>query len=126
MGEAAEMMLEGLCCQQCGEFFHDGEEPGYPRTCAGCGGDELPTGSGKKRREKRRRQRQAQKKRDILAATDPSGWEQHTEYHWSKTLCGLRFDFWPTGRKAMFNGVVYKNVDDIIELEKALTKGFGK
>lgn len=40
MGEAADDMLEGRCCQVCGEWFHDGEEPGYPRSCAGCEDEE--------------------------------------------------------------------------------------
>lgn len=39
MGEAAEMILEGLLCQICGELV-DGEESGYPRTCEGCGGED--------------------------------------------------------------------------------------
>lgn len=39
MGEAADLILEGILCQCCGELI-DGEEAGYPRTCAGCGGDE--------------------------------------------------------------------------------------
>lgn len=37
MGEAADMMLEGLCCSTCGEYL-DGDEPGHPRECAGCSG----------------------------------------------------------------------------------------
>jgi hypothetical protein len=40
MGEAAEDILDGMCCQECGEWFDDiinGEEaPGYPRTCERC------------------------------------------------------------------------------------------
>ena len=35
MGEAAEMMLDGTCCEGCGEFM-DGDAPGYPRYCSGC------------------------------------------------------------------------------------------
>lgn len=35
MGEAAEDILDGSCCQVCGEYFED-EAPGYPRTCDGC------------------------------------------------------------------------------------------
>lgn len=35
MGEIAEMMINGLMCQYCGEFMDDFEEPGYPRSC-GC------------------------------------------------------------------------------------------
>lgn len=36
MGEAAEDMLDGSCCETCGEWFHDGDAPGYPRPCNGC------------------------------------------------------------------------------------------
>lgn len=36
MGEIAEMMLEGLMCEGCGEFMEDMDEPGFPRRCAGC------------------------------------------------------------------------------------------
>jgi hypothetical protein len=35
MGEAAEMVLEGALCQECGSYI-DGETPGYPRSCVGC------------------------------------------------------------------------------------------
>lgn len=41
MGEAADDMLEGrCCCCVCGEWFHDDEDEGFPRTCAGCQEDE--------------------------------------------------------------------------------------
>ena len=44
MGDAAEDILDGTCCQQCGEWMDDilngSHAPGYPRTCAACGGDE--------------------------------------------------------------------------------------
>ncbi len=37
MGEYAEMMLDGTCCQCCGEFLNDGEDgEGFPMFCAGC------------------------------------------------------------------------------------------
>lgn len=39
MGDIADDMLNGLMCQVCGEFL-DGEEPGYPRSCAGCSDDD--------------------------------------------------------------------------------------
>ena len=37
-GEIAEMMLEGILCQGCGEFIgdYDGEGLGFPGFCAGC------------------------------------------------------------------------------------------
>jgi hypothetical protein len=40
MGEIAEMMLEGILCEGCGEVFDDviagGEGPGHPRRCRLC------------------------------------------------------------------------------------------
>lgn len=36
MGEAAEMMINGLLCQGCGSYVEDHEEPGYPRYCEDC------------------------------------------------------------------------------------------
>lgn len=56
MGDVADDMLDGTCCQVCGEFNADllahlekhspgggectvpWEPPGYPITCGGCGG----------------------------------------------------------------------------------------
>jgi hypothetical protein len=35
MGEIAEMILEGILCQVCGEYIDD-EPCGYPRTCEEC------------------------------------------------------------------------------------------
>ena len=30
-----DLILEGVVCQQCGEYI-DGLEPGYPRDCESC------------------------------------------------------------------------------------------
>ena len=35
MGDAADMILDGIVCQVCGQVI-DEEETGYPRTCEGC------------------------------------------------------------------------------------------
>lgn len=40
MGEYAEMMLDGTCCQCCGEFL--GGDEGYPVFCAACEPDDGP------------------------------------------------------------------------------------
>lgn len=71
MGEYADYMLNGDDCQVCGE--HMGEGDGYPRTCAGCGGDddepaekprkERTDAQRKKLREKRKRKRQNKRNR---------------------------------------------------------------
>lgn len=34
MGEAAEMLLDGTCCECCGEYIHEGEPQGFPRYCS--------------------------------------------------------------------------------------------
>ena len=40
MGDAAEDMIDGSCCQMCGEWMDGvigGEEaPGFPQTCPSC------------------------------------------------------------------------------------------
>ena len=38
MGEIADMMLEGTLCAGCGEYM-GGSGDGFPRYCAGCGGE---------------------------------------------------------------------------------------
>jgi hypothetical protein len=35
MGEIAEMIINGLLCEQCGSFIDD-EEPVHPRKCEDC------------------------------------------------------------------------------------------
>jgi len=35
MGEIAEMVLDGILCEECGGFI-DGCAAGYPRQCADC------------------------------------------------------------------------------------------
>lgn len=35
MGEYAEMMLDGTCCEGCGEYLGGGS-PGFPRYCGSC------------------------------------------------------------------------------------------
>lgn len=103
MGEQAEYMINGDDCQECGEYIGDG--PGYPRSCAGCGGGSQGgpgDGSGKRRRAKRRRQRIAQRRRDALATADVTGWTQLNSYHYRRTVDGKVIDWWPsTGKWAM-------------------------
>lgn len=40
MGEIAEMIIDGILCEQCGMLV-DGEETGYPRLCGFCSGEEI-------------------------------------------------------------------------------------
>ena len=43
MGDMADLIIDGEVCQICGVDFYDGEAPGYPRTCDGCGGKDGAT-----------------------------------------------------------------------------------
>jgi len=40
MGEASELILDGIVCQFCGCYIDEGKGCGYPRSCSGCGGDD--------------------------------------------------------------------------------------
>lgn len=42
-----------------------------------------------------------------LAAADPTGWCQHTPWHWQRTIDGKLLDYWPSTRKYQYNGRVY-------------------
>ena len=37
MGEIADDLIDGACCEVCGGYFK--RPVGYPATCTGCGGD---------------------------------------------------------------------------------------
>lgn len=38
MGDYVDMILEGMMCQECGEYIGEGD--GFPVTCGGCSEDE--------------------------------------------------------------------------------------
>lgn len=42
---------------------------------------------------------------DALSADDGQ-WVKHTAYHWSRTVNGLRLDYWPSRKKFQYQGVV--------------------
>ena len=50
MGDIADMILEGILCEECGVYIGDGG--GFPRTCDGC-----RTDRGENRRLEARRER---------------------------------------------------------------------
>lgn len=35
-----------------------------------------------------------------LAQANPDGWTKHTAFHWSRTISGVRVEWWPSGGKA--------------------------
>ena len=55
MGEIADMMLEGVLCELCGEYIDDDMEAGFPRLCAGCKLSEEKEDRKRKKKKKKKR-----------------------------------------------------------------------
>lgn len=61
------------------------------------------------------REQDKERKARNLAKADPTGWTQHTELHWSRTLNGKRLDYWPSRNKFQYEGrVMTGDVDGFI------------
>lgn len=52
------------------------------------------------------RQFNKERGRNNLAKADPAGWNQHTDWHWSRELLGSKLDYWPSKNKFMWRGKV--------------------
>lgn len=53
MGEIADMMLDGVLCQICGEYL-GGDGSGFPMTCAACSREEKPKKRKKRKKKKKK------------------------------------------------------------------------
>ena len=45
-------------------------------------------------------------KQERLAKADPTGWTQHTPWHWSRYIDGRKLDYWPSKAKWQYDGKV--------------------
>lgn len=54
---------------------------------------------------------------------DDGGWTKHTPYHWSRTVCGDRLDFWPSRKKFQFRGRVQRG--DVMKIIKKEQNFYG-
>ncbi|MEL6859319.1 MAG: hypothetical protein AAFO74_13110 [Pseudomonadota bacterium] len=54
----------------------------------------------------------ADRKRFLTEATacDDGGWTKHTPYHWSREINGERLQYWPSRKKWMWRGNVYRGL----------------
>lgn len=52
MGDIADMMIDGILCEQCGVYIDD-DPPGHPRLCPSCAHEEAKRAP-KPRKEKKR------------------------------------------------------------------------
>lgn len=51
-----------------------------------------------------------------IAAFDPSGWTQHTEYHFSRIVAGKLLNYWPSRKCFQYAGkVMYGDVQEFIK-----------
>jgi hypothetical protein len=125
MGEVADMIIEGILCEGCGEWLGNDIGPGFPQRCAACGGgDEPPDGIGqlphnnsnKKSKNKKKRQRYRRTKRERLTVAIKSGktksWKHCSEYHFQKTFSGILVDWWPSCRKIMIKNTIHTQIDE--------------
>lgn len=114
MGEAAEAILDGDCCQLCGEFFLDDESPGYPRSCRGCEPDQGFGGGLSARARKRQRYRANRAKR--VGEADTTGWKQCSPYHYQRKYGEVLCNWWPSSRKAQIGGVIH-SIDNAEQIQ---------
>lgn len=109
MGEIADSIIEGECCQLCGVYFED-EAPGYPRTCAGCGG-------GDEREE--RRQKKASNQAFSTDLLRKSGFAFQVFNGGVHLRVEKDVDFWPSTGLWMHKGEKKRGVRKLIKFLNA-------
>ena len=45
---------------------------------------------------------------DRANEADDGKWVKHTDFHWSRNVCGERLDYWPSRKKFQFKGRVMR------------------
>jgi hypothetical protein len=121
MGEIAEGMLDGTFCQVCGVWMGDFDAPGYPRSCAGCGGPAAAHERSQSRRSRKRRKTAARSRRRVSEAADflaDQGFLQMANpWHFQLRLPGCpALDYWPSRNKWCVRSVVYRGDRDALRL----------
>lgn len=108
MGEAADDILEGLACECCGEWFHDGKEQGHPRSCVGCGGGLAHRRAKRRRKNQRKKARKKEAFAALVSGPLLAGWTKRDEYHYQRSVAGRLIDWWPSTGKYQVDGKVGK------------------
>ena len=57
------------------------------------------------------------RRKQALEEADPTGWTQHTQWHWSRQVEGERIDYWPSKRKWRFRNHTYYGMLDRLKLK---------
>jgi hypothetical protein len=69
------------------------------------------------------RQHDKERRARNLNNFNPSGWNKHTEHHFSRQLNGKRLDYWPSRNRFMYdNRVMVGDVEGFIR-NRTVTKG---
>jgi len=125
MGQAADLILEGIVCKDCGEFI-DGDSPGFPRSCCiGSSRSEL------KNTEKtiKQKNRESNKKllKEVLSKHEGLSVKTFTPYHFRVIYMRRTdkiLDIYPTRNR--YHNIVtdergsFKNIKNFIEAEFGL------
>jgi hypothetical protein len=61
------------------------------------------------------KEQKKEKRQKNLKKADPTGWNKHSEYHWSRIVNGKKLDYWPSTNKFQYAGKVMSgNVKEFI------------
>lgn len=104
MGQVADDMINGLCCQLCGEYMPDFIEVGYPRTCCSCA-PPVSLESFKKQKKEERREITKDRKEYVVNQLIAAGvkplqvYEKHCEfYHKGEKVTHWYYTGWHAGK----------------------------
>lgn len=100
MGDIADMVLDGTLCQECGEYV--GDDIGYPRSCAGCSGDNNFITSKQEAKERKKERLEEFPKR--FNSKQWKEWKQLSPYHFRQIIHGKNLDYWPTTTRTQYDG----------------------
>lgn len=116
MGEYADMVLEGILCETCGEYLGEGD--GFPQKCGGCAGVAgFEHGLSIKATKKRRLNDSTERLKDLGHTFTSHNNGLHLKV---KSPVGI-FDFWPsTGKYKRPRGDYGRGVGNLVnELKQA-------
>lgn len=132
MGDAADSMINGLMCELCGVLI-DGDEPGYPRRCGGCGGSKKRKKSGGRGHKQARKGRvdsaskslDATKKRMLNIGVTVQVFNDGM--HWRFASPTRTYEWWPSrGRMVVdrnySNPMFSTAVDEVATLIESIEK----
>ena len=115
MGEIAEMMLDGMLCQCCGDFL--GTDNGYPTYCADCAPEE------EKKKPKISAAERKIRKRALDIIRQNFDFDMQENHRWEDFLPTRFMDYIREARNSEdFKKVVIKSVTEWAEINELIKK----